>query len=152
MNNERKLIALKIERREIAAAIFTDTRIEHVDRRQLSSDHERADSSALGFIHWLVTTFGSNDVALEGVGRFAASRRGALTRQIESSLQRSNVLAWKVRKPELMASYGFPPVRTRKQIRSSVRSIWPVFADSEDTIVDAVALGLYVQTERLFSY
>lgn len=149
-----KLAAVKVERREVAAAVFEGTHLDYVQLRQLSSVHEKADSSALGFVHWIVITFDTESVALEEVDAKYETRRKVLAGLIGDSLRQSSIFVWKVRKRELFPAYGMPPVKSRREIREVVRSVWPILDEGKRNlaILDAVALGLYVQTERLFAY
>ena len=55
--NHSRLASFKIERRSLAAAVFVGEQIDYTHVRQLSSDHAKAESSAVGFAQWIVTTF-----------------------------------------------------------------------------------------------
>jgi len=147
-----KLVALKVERRAIGCAVFEGTRLDFTEIRQLSSNHRQADSSALGFVHWLVDTFEADTVALEIVPTPPETRRAFLTRIITDSLRKQSVAVLDVRKQEFLATYGFPPPKTRRQVRETVKGLWPILESEtrNGLILDATAVGLYIQTERLF--
>ncbi|MEJ2083667.1 MAG: hypothetical protein P8Y94_16245 [Acidobacteriota bacterium] len=147
-----KLVALKVERRAIGGAIFEGTHLDFTDIRQLSSNHRQADSSALGFVHWLVDTFEAETVALEIVPTPTETRRSVLTRMITESLRERGVSVLEVRKLEFLSTYGMPPPKTRREVRETVKGLWPILESEtrNGLILDATALGLYVQTERLF--
>jgi len=54
---QSRLISIRVERRAVAAAVFHDDHLEYVDARQLSSVHDKALNSAVGFINWMVERF-----------------------------------------------------------------------------------------------
>jgi hypothetical protein len=62
-----RLIAIRVERRTIGAAIFNGERLEFADSRQLSSDNERAVASGAGFIRWLLQRFSVESAAMEAI-------------------------------------------------------------------------------------
>ena len=59
---------------------------------------------------------------------------------------------WEVPKVELFEAWAHPPLKSRKQLRSIVTTVWPLLAGTGRNlfIQDALALGMYVQTERQF--
>ena len=82
------------------------------------------------------------EIKIPDPARFTKSRRGVLTALIESSLRRATVMIFQVRKPELFLAFGIPPAKSRKQVRQSVRSIWPILPESgRDYELDAVPIG-----------
>src|SRR5207249_2381159 len=48
------LLAVRVERRSIAAAIFCGDRLEYTQMRHLSSTKDKALAGAVGFINWLL--------------------------------------------------------------------------------------------------
>src|SRR5436309_393694 len=66
-NNRAKLISVRVERRTVAAAIFHGEHLEYTDSRQLSSVHDRALASAVGFINWMLERFPIESASLETV-------------------------------------------------------------------------------------
>lgn len=147
-----KLVALKVERRAIGCAIFEGTQLDFTEIRQLSSNHRQADSSALGFVHWLVDTFEAETAALEIISIPPETRRAVLTQIITESLRERGVSVLPVRKLEFLSTYGVPPPKTRREVRATVKGLWPILESEtrNGLILDATALGLYIQTERLF--
>lgn len=148
-----RVAAVKVERRNIGVAVFDGTRIEYVEHHHLSSASHKAESSALGFVHWIVSNFKMDSIALEEVDG-NGSRRAVLSGLIADSLRRDGIFIWKVKKKALFQAFALPPAQTRKEVREIVRTIWPILEERKEDLpnLDAVALGLYVQTERLFAY
>jgi hypothetical protein len=149
--NPSKLVALKVERRSLAMAIFIDQRLDYTDVRQLSSSEEKADESAVGFLNWALSIFPIGSAALEVVAG-AEIRRARLNRAILDAFRGRGIPVWEITPEELLGAFGEPPLRARREVREVVLSIWPILDDrkEEPSILDAAALGLLVQTKRLF--
>jgi len=146
------LAAIKIERRSVAVAVFTNRHLEYTQVRQLSSAADKADASAVGFVSWILATFDVTSAALEQIQDGEEIRRAQLNEVVRTTLRNVGIPMWEAPKQELFEAYGVPPLRTRKELRAVVASIWPILngRNGDGGILDAVALGLYVQTERLF--
>jgi hypothetical protein len=147
-----KLLALKIERRSVAAAVFIGEHLDYTQARHLASSRTKAETSVMGFLDQLLSTFGIESVALELTGPSKFAQRAALSRLVLTTLRKQGIAVWEVSKRELLGAYGYTPLKTRKQLRQVVTGIWPVLggASGESSIQDAVALGLHVQVERHF--
>lgn len=143
------LLSLRIERRTIAAAVFIGMRLDFTNSRELSSNPEKAEASTLGFLDWLIQNVQCESAALELETEFEI-RRGALNACAQKLLRGHGVSLWEVSKRDLLPRFGLPPLKSRKELREIVQSIWPVLDPHKAGILDATALGLYVQTERLF--
>jgi hypothetical protein len=146
------LLAIKVERRSVAAAVFIGRHLEDVHVRHLSSVASRAQSSAVGFINWIMSNFPIESAALECIVNVKDIRRVVLTNTIrEGCIAPRPISLWQYPKHKLFETFGFPALRSRKQLRQVVLSMWPVLADKRaDQVLDAAALGALVQTERLF--
>jgi hypothetical protein len=146
-----KLLAIRVERRTIAAAIFDGDRLDYTDVRHLSSNREKALGSCIGFINWLLEQFPLETVALETIPETDLQRKAFGSAVIQVVRDRGLPL-WEVSKNELFLAYGHPALHSRRELREVIRGIWPVLAGSngKSFIQDAVALGQYVQIERQF--
>ena len=146
------MLAVRVERRSIAAAVFCGERLEYTQMRHLSSTKEKALSSAVGFVDWLLESFAIESVALEALASAEEIQRRTLTDEITKTLRDHMLLIWQIPKAELFAACGHPALKSRKEVREMITTIWPVLAGTQGQtfIQDAAALGLYVQTERLF--
>ena len=60
-----KLIAVRVERRSVAVAIFFGDHLEYADVRHLSSTKDKALESAIVFIEWIADQFPVDSAALE---------------------------------------------------------------------------------------
>jgi len=147
------LLSVKVERRSVAAAVFKGRHIEDTHVRQLSSVASRAQSSAVGFIHWMLSNFEIESAALECLVNVGDVRRVVLTNTIqEVCIAPRPISLWQFPKRDLFRAFGYPALRSRKELREVILSMWPVLRDkgAQNQALDAVALGALVQTERLF--
>lgn len=146
------LIAIKVERRTVAVAIFIGGHLDFTEIRQLSSNPDKAEASAMGFISWVFTAFQSQSAALERLAPKSTIRRAHISQAILRTLREQGVSVWDVAKQELFEAYGIPALKTRKELREVISSFWPILNGGErsEAVLDAAALGLYVQTERVF--
>jgi hypothetical protein len=150
--NESTLAAIKVERRSLAVAVFVGERLDYVEVRQLASGHEQAEASAVGFVNWIVSAFDIGSAALEQFRTPSMIRRAVIGRIVLEALRRSGVPLWQINKHALFDAFGIPAPKTRRELREVTMSIWPILKSrsAEAAILDAVALGLYVQTDRQF--
>jgi hypothetical protein len=150
--NGAHLIAIRVERRSIAAAVFHGQNLEYCQVRQLSSDKNKVVGSAIRFITWMAGQFQLDSVAIESIPNGNEIQRGILTDAIIQALRERLLPIWETSKQDLFRAYGYPPLKCRKELREAITDIWPVLAgtNGKTFIQDAVALGLYVQIERLF--
>ena len=150
--NHSRLAAFKVERRWLAAAVFLGEKLDYTQVRQLSSDAARAESSAVGFVQWVVTTFETESVALEQLPSGSLARRSTLTAAIIRSLRSDGISIREVSKADLLQAFGIPPLKTRKELRGIIYTFWPVLPAQRGngSTQDAAALGLYVQIDRFF--
>ena len=150
---DSKLAAIAMTRRTLAVTIFSETRLDYTQVRHLSSSHDKAEDSTVGFVRWIVATFGVDSAALETVTPGDTSRRAVLSRLVLGILREEGVPVWEVSKQQLFDAFAIPPLRGQRELREIIVSFWPVLntRGRSPVSLDAAALGLYVETERLFS-
>ena len=152
-NNVRKrLLAVRIERRAVAVAILTADHIEYAQVRQLSSSSDKAIGSAATFVERIIEKFPAESAALEVIPNGHEFQRSQMDRAIKQVLSGQSIAILEVTKREIFDAFGHPPLASRKELRETISTIWPVLTGGYGApfVQDAVALGLYVQTERLF--
>ena len=145
-------IAIRIERRTVAAAIFRSGHLEYSDARQLSSSRDKAIASAAGFIEWLLDRFPVPFATLETIPNGHEIQRRALHDAVCRLLRERTLSICEVPRHELLEACGQPPLKTRSQLRAVATAIWPILAGTHAKlfIQDAAILGLHIQTQRLF--
>ena len=146
------LASFKIERRRVSVAVFVDERLDYTASRQLSSLYAKALDSATRYVDWITRTFCIEGAALEKSQSAPSTWKSKFTKEIIRQLRETGVPIFEVRKEELLAAFGHPPLRYRTQLREVVSSMWPILAtkDKSASLLDAAALGLYVQVEKTF--
>lgn len=147
------LAAIQIAKRAAAIAIFKDDHLAYSPIvRQLPTDKDKAVASLVSFIRWMLDKCPFDAAALEVVGN-GDGRRVAMTEAVRSMLLGEAASIWDVPQEEIMRAFGSPPPRFRKDVRTIAASIWPGVNGSYGAplILDALALGLFCQTEYLFN-
>jgi hypothetical protein len=151
-NGNARLISIRVERRAVAAAILNGTHLEYADARQLSSDRNKALSSAVAFITWMLTRFPVEAAALESIPNGYEYQRRVLHEAIDATLRNGMLPIWEIPKISLLEGCGHPPLKSRAQLREISTAVWPILDGTHGKVFiqDAAVLGLHVQTERLF--
>lgn len=146
------LLAIRVERRTVAATIFKGNRLEFADARQLTSSLEKAIFSSIKFLAWILDEFEPESAALELIINGHEIHRRKLQDAIGSELRRRGLPIWEIPKPALFEAYGQPPLSSRTELRSVIERIWPMLPGNQSMpfIQDAAAIGLHVQVERQF--
>ena len=151
---DRRLAAIRLERRGLAVAIFSGFHLEYPPLvRQLPSDIGKAQNSAASFISSVMQRCPFATAALETLASTAEVQRHTLLRIVEGVLSEQAVGIWQVEKRDILAAYGYPPLTSRGQVQKIVETIWPDMNGGfgAPLIRDSLALGLYCQTEYLFN-
>jgi hypothetical protein len=155
VGNHRRLAAIRIERRAIAVALFAGDALDSQPLvRQLSSDGAKALGSAAMFVRRILAKRPFGTAAMEILPSGDQRQRTLLDQVITQVLTESgDVSVWRVQKREVIAAFGHPPLRFRSQVREAVEYIFPGENGrfGGHLVQDALALGLYCQTEFLLN-
>lgn len=145
-----RLMAIRIERRTVAMALFTGTHLEGWRVRQLPSDSKRAEASCVGFVREVLEEHQCDGAALESTTGDVA--RTTLHRGVTELCRELGVSVVEISRQTVIESFAYPAPRTREEVREIISEIWPLpdLKSGRICILDAFALGLYAQTERLF--
>src|SRR5882724_11271434 len=152
MNSDTRLAAFRVERRSITVAVFDRDHLDYSQTRQLSSRLDKAEDAAVGFAAWITDAFDIGRAALERIVSSEARRRIELSAAITTLLRQRGIPIWEVSKRDLLESYSIPPPRTRTELRQIIASLWPILSEDRAkaaAVMDAAALGLYVEFERI---
>jgi hypothetical protein len=148
-----RLLAMKIERRSIAVAVFNNQQLEFHDLRHVPSQPDKAEATVLGFVRWVLTSFELESAALERMTNGNEIRRSALNKAVVELLRASAMPVWEVAKKDLLGGFSHPALGSRRDLRQMAASLlWSQFHTErpDEHELDAAALGLHVQIERLF--
>jgi hypothetical protein len=143
------LLAVSVERRSVAVAFFIGTDLDYAQKHNLPSNPDKAEPSAIGFINLMLANLKTESAAMEELDARCDSQRMHLSAAIHAELGRRGLPIWMADNKALLASFGHPCPRSHVEVRTAVRAICPLLGPN-DTVLDAVALGLYVQTARQF--
>jgi len=152
MNSDTRLAAFRVERRSITVVVFDRDHLDYSQTRQLSSRLDKAEDAAVGFAAWITDAFDIGRAALERIVSSEARRRIELSAAITTLLRQRGIPIWEVSKRDLLESYSIPPPRTRTELRQIIASLWPILSEDRAkaaAVMDAAALGLYVEFERI---
>ena len=147
------LVAIRIERRAVGFATLRGDRLIHADARQLSSSPERALDNAVSFATRFLERFPCESVALEIIPNGHEVQRTLLHQAVLRILGQHGTGIVEIPKANLLRAFGYPGLRYRGDLRKIISDIYPVLDEQPGLpwTHDAAALGLYVQTERLFN-
>ncbi len=148
-----KLAAIRVERRCLGAAIFRDTRLESVRVRQLPSNPMKAEARTADFVGHLISEHEFESAAIEMVVGQQQIQRAALVKAALGQLRDNSISVWEISKKTVANGFSHPPLKTRRELREVIQTMWPQLNPKRGQVcvLDAVALGLLVQTERLFN-
>lgn len=147
-----KLLALKIRRRAITAAIFSGRMLEHVEALHLCNEPGAVNDAVARFLASLLERFHPDSAAI-GISRGRVGQRVvSLTEAAEAMLRGAGVPFWPIEDQTVLESYAVPKLKGRHHLRPIIRSFWPHLAERQLTGYEAAALGLHVQVERLLSH
>ena len=146
-----RLMAVRVERRGVATALFSGVHLEGWRVRQLSSDPSRAEASTEAFIREVFSENDCPSAAIEFVS--GEIRRSVLHNVIRQQCQTHGISLWEVPGKSILNALAHPPLKTRGEVREMMLRMWPMAALKQSQVgaLDAFALGLYVQTERIFA-
>lgn len=151
---DRRLAAFRIDRRALAVVVLSGTHLEYPPLiRQLASDSNKAHSSAAAFLSLVMQKCPFRTAALEAVPGNSEAQRRSLAQLVQDLLSQQAIGIWQVPKRDMLAAFGYPPLRFRSQVQEIIEAIWPDMNGGfgAPLISDALALGLYCQTEYLFN-
>ena len=148
------LAAFSIERRMAAVVLFRGSQLEGTRHRHLPPDTSKSSDTVREFARRTLEHHDPEFVAISCPSTKKIGNRirtsCEVIKEIASGL---GIPVVEVDDMTLMCAYGHPPLTRKEHVRRVGRTIWPTLNDAKATkaAVDAALIGLYVQTERLFS-
>lgn len=149
--NSRIVIAIRITRSRIGMAVFSNERIEFARCLNLPySNFDRAARSLRATANRTLDQFKDATLAIEEA-KPGADGESLIAELRELAIERGVALLM-VPAKTLLAAFAFPPLSSRSQLRKIAAQIWPGIAlMNKAEILDAAALALHIQTERLLA-
>jgi hypothetical protein len=151
--NTPRLVSIRVDRRSVSIAVFDGMHMDYAQTRQLSSSLLKAEASAAGFLNWIDAKFTIESIAVHERSGLAGPRSSRLYEQITAMFSARGIPTLTVHLHELLSAFGVPPLKSLSELRTVARTIWPVLNNRSFrvTVLDAAALGLFVQTGRLLT-
>jgi hypothetical protein len=146
----QKLAAFSVRPRHLAVAIFDGLSLLHVRDIELRSSHDKATNSLREFVNRVIDEFN-----IESAGLYETPYDGSdserLTDSIVAILREHGIPLRMVSGSRLLSSFAYPPLKTLKQLRSTIAQIWPGLSRAQSKMLDldVAAIGLYVQVQSL---
>ena len=147
------LAAYSAERRVAAIALFRGTHLENIRLRHLSIDVTKASGSVRELVTRYLEHHRPEFVAISSPSTKAGQRIQIFCDVVKETASALGIPATEIEDKTLLSAYGHPPLTRKEHLRRVGRAIWPSLNSSRSgrAAVDASTVGLYVQTERLFS-
>lgn len=144
----RKILALRVARRALGAAVINDEGFTLLDGRHLSSRRETMTESVRRYLRELIAQQEPAGVLILAPDERYDDR--GILRDVQTALARGGYPMRIVRLPELLKSFGTPPLETREQLWETAQGILPELEDFKSGVkpyvVEAAALALYAES------
>ena len=147
------LAAFSTERRTAAVILFRGSQVEATRIRHLPLDAAKAVGSARQFVIQTLERHSPEFIAISRPSKKAGARIRSFCETVRAIAGELDIPAMEVDDATLLHAYGHPPLTRKEHVRRVALAIWPGLKDVsvKSAAVDAATVGLYVQTERLFS-
>jgi hypothetical protein len=147
-----KHVSLAIGRRQIALALFSGQELECWQLRNLPNNVEQAKVTVAAFVRRAISHFDFGSAAIQS-GSLGTARKDQLLQVICEVLREQGIPILTASENELFAAFRHPIIVKRGDLRKIVRSVFPQLGGEQDCqpLLDAAALGLYLETERVLT-
>lgn len=145
-------VSFGVARDAIALAVFSGQELECWKIRTLPNNEEKARASVLAFVRWATATFRFRAAGLES-GNLGSRRKELLRQEIHHALREQGVPIVTATPEQLYRAFRHPLLKKRGEMRRIVATIFPQLQAyrSDLPLLDAAALGLYLETEHLLA-
>jgi hypothetical protein len=148
-----RLLAIRVQRRIIAVAVFEGTDLKGHRVLHLSAEPSAAAASVAGLIKQVLSDEDCNLATIEPAPERADILRAALHRAVAAEVQSWGISLWEISVQTLLSGFSYPPLKNRPHMRDLMIKLWPhlLLKPAHICALDALAIGLFVQTERLLN-
>lgn len=146
------IVALKIERKATAVAVFLGTRLVRAEMRNLAYANDLAARAIAGLIRRLSEDHPEASFAIDMTAD-VDTRRGLMVRTALDAMREHGLPLWRLSAADLLSAYGNPACKTREEMRSVVRDLFSYEPElvREAIQVDALAVGLLAYCRTLLN-
>jgi hypothetical protein len=146
----KKLLALRLRRRAIAAAQVVDESLTLSLGQHLTSNGDRAVAGVTRFLTKIVDAANPVIVVLDCSRRRPGTVIDDIALAIEAFLKNRGLPFLYITTPELLSAYGVPSLRNRRELRELAFGFWPelgqIIGRVQPYIADAAVAALYADT------
>lgn len=145
-------VSFGIARDAIALTVFAGQRLECWKIRYLPNNDEKAIASAAAFVRWSAETFEPEAAGLEAAS-LGSRRKDRMHSAMLDELHGQGIPAFQISPTELYQAFRHPPLKKRGDLRAIVSSIFPQLQGhrADLCLLDAAAIGLHLETEKLLA-
>jgi len=147
-----KLLAIRIRRRSVAAAVFSGRHPEYMEMLHLCNEPEIVTDAVARFLARILENFKPGNVVLGTSRAVQGERVKSLTQLTEKMLTVEGIPIWRVDDKALLESYAVPKLKNKDQLRPIVQSFWPHLGNRQISAFEAAALGFHVQVDRFLAH
>ena len=147
------LAAFSAERRAAAITCFSGLQLHDTCIRHLPVDPIKAMGSVRELITRTLEHHRPEFLAIATPSVNAGARVHDLCKAAREIATELGIPWQDVSEEALLKAYGEPPLKRKEHVRKVGRTLWPSIndANAKRASVDSAIVGLYLQTERLFS-
>ena len=143
------ILAIRVSRRAVAAAIINGESLALCDGFHLNSRRDRAERSSQRYVEKLITR-----MSVKGAMIYAPNTdegaTSAVLRTVQTTLVRAGLPLRLISKEELLQAFGYPSVRHWTELRLIAGRFWPeldsIRTQVKPFVIDAAAVGLYAES------
>ena len=143
------ILALRLNRRAIAAAVLADEQLSFMDGHNLTSNHDRACASVERYLKRVLELTQPHSVVIDAPVSDGSSTAEFL-QTVVSVTTVANLSVHTELAGDVQRAFGNPGVMSRIELRQVVDPFWPELEQLRGAIkpyvADAVALALYADT------
>jgi hypothetical protein len=143
----RTILALRVARRALGAAIINDDGFALLDGRHLSSRRENMKEAVRRYLSALIVQQEPAGVLILAPDERYDDR--GILKDVQTTLAQGGHPMRIVRVPELLKAFGMTPLETREQLRETAQGILPELVNFKGGVkpyvVEAAALALYAE-------
>ncbi len=143
-----KILALRVARRALGAAVIGDEGFTLLDGRHLSSRRETMTESVRRYLGELMLQQEPSGVLILAPDEKYDDK--GILKDVQTALAQGGHPMRIVRLPELLKAFGTPPLETREQLWETAQGILPELQDFRNSVkpyvVEAAALALYAES------
>lgn len=148
----QRLLAVKIRRRSVAIAVFANRMLQYTESLQLCNELEGAVDATMKLLCSALDRFKPDAAAISTGTAKHGNRVRVLSDTADQVLLAAGVPCQKAIDKVLLEVYAVPKLKNIRQLRPIMQALWPHLERRQLSAYEAIALGFYVQVERLLSH